>query len=279
MWRVPRAYFSTRLLDKGHTPSTLKVYVAVIAANYSPEAGRTIGRNQLVVKFLRGARRLNPPCPKTVPTWDLSIAMTLKTTLLLALASVKRVGDLQALSVCAFYLEFGSSDCKAVLQPHSGYVPKVLTAPFRAQGISLLSLPTPDGEQGPPVRAMRVYFERSKFFRQSAQLFVCFGGSSKEKKTIPDSRGYRPGIYLSGRTVLYRCEGPLHERKGLLLGMVKQNLYWGDLCGRRVFVTVDLYQILQFGCPCPAGTGAICLVLLFSLRADKAHDKHIPDTL
>ncbi len=106
--------------------------------------------------------------------------MTLKTTLLLALASVKRVGDLQALSVCAFYLEFGSSDCKAVLQPHSGYVPKVLTAPFRAHSISLLALPMPDGEQGPPVRAMRVYFERSKFFRQSAQLFVCFGSSSKE---------------------------------------------------------------------------------------------------
>ncbi len=67
--------FLQELLDKGHTPSMLKVYVAAIAANHSLEAGRTIGRNDLVIKFLRGARRLNPPRPKTMPTWDLSIVL------------------------------------------------------------------------------------------------------------------------------------------------------------------------------------------------------------
>ncbi|KAF4115202.1 hypothetical protein G5714_002691 [Onychostoma macrolepis] len=40
--------FLQELLDKGHTPSTLKIYVAAIAANHSLEAGRTIGRNALV---------------------------------------------------------------------------------------------------------------------------------------------------------------------------------------------------------------------------------------
>ncbi len=64
------------------------------------------------------ALRLNPPHSKTVPTWDLSIVlkalkvppfkllqkagvrvMALKFTLLLALASVKQVSNLQALSV------------------------------------------------------------------------------------------------------------------------------------------------------------------------------------
>ncbi len=49
--------FLQELLDKGHTPSMLKVYVAAIAANHSLEAGRTIGRNDLVIKFLRGALR------------------------------------------------------------------------------------------------------------------------------------------------------------------------------------------------------------------------------
>ncbi len=43
-------------------------------------------------------------------------------------------------------------------------------------------------------------------------------------------------------------------------------------------IAVDLYQILQFGRPCTASTGAICLVLLFFLRADKAYDKQTPDT-
>ncbi len=106
--------------------------------------------------------------------------MSLKTALLLALASVKRVGDLQALSVSASCLEFWPNDYKVVLQPRCGYVPKVLSMPFRAQVISLLALPVADGEQGPnflcPVRALRVYVEHSRLFRQSEQLFVCFGG-------------------------------------------------------------------------------------------------------
>ncbi|XP_016424125.1 adhesion G protein-coupled receptor E1-like [Sinocyclocheilus rhinocerous] len=71
------------------------------------------------------------------------------TALLLALASVKRVGDLQAL----------------------------------AQILTLLALPAADGEQGLnpfcPVRALRAYIERSGLFRQSEQLFVCFGGRCK----------------------------------------------------------------------------------------------------
>ncbi len=56
--------FLQELLDKGRTPSTLKVYVVVIAANHCLEAGR-IARNDLVIQFLRGTRWLNPLRPKT----------------------------------------------------------------------------------------------------------------------------------------------------------------------------------------------------------------------
>lgn len=79
-------------------------------------------------------------------------------------------------------LEFGPNDCKVVLKPRCGYVPKELSTPFRAQVITLLALPMTDSEQGPncaPVRALRVYVEYSDLFRQSEQLFVCFGGCSK----------------------------------------------------------------------------------------------------
>ncbi len=100
--------FQQELLDKGHSPSTLKVYVAAIAASHAPLAGQSVGRNNLVVHFLKGSRRLNPPRPITVPTWDLPTvlralnslpfeplqstdlhSLTLKTALLLDLASVK----------------------------------------------------------------------------------------------------------------------------------------------------------------------------------------------
>ncbi len=55
--------FPQELLDKGRSPSTLKVYVADIAASHAPIAGQLVGRDYLVVCFLKGSRRLNPPHP------------------------------------------------------------------------------------------------------------------------------------------------------------------------------------------------------------------------
>ncbi len=155
-----------------------------------------------VVRFLKGARRLNPPRPLTVPTWDLPTvlralkgppfeplqstnlrSLSLKTALLLALASVKRVGDLQALSISPACLEFGPNDSKVVLKPRHGYVPKVLSTPFRAQVIALSALPPSEEDRELsllcPVRALRIYFERSAPFRHAEQVFVTFGNRAK----------------------------------------------------------------------------------------------------
>ncbi len=100
--------FLQELLDQGHSCATLKVYVAAIAASHAPIAGQSVGRNNLVVRFLKGSRRLNARRPFTIPPWDLSTvlralkgppfeplqsvdlrSLSLKTALLLALASVK----------------------------------------------------------------------------------------------------------------------------------------------------------------------------------------------
>ncbi len=112
--------FLQELLDKGRSPSTFKVYVAAIAASQAPIAGQSVGRNNLVVRFLKGSRGLNPPRPFTIPT-------TTKTALLLALASVKQMGDLQALSVSPTCLQFEPNDSKVILKPRHCYVPKVLS--------------------------------------------------------------------------------------------------------------------------------------------------------
>lgn len=62
-------------------------------------------------------------------------------------------------------------------------MPKVLFTPFRAQVIKISALPSTGYEQTShplcPVWAFREYIERSGQFRQSEQLFVCFGGLSK----------------------------------------------------------------------------------------------------
>ncbi|XDV40814.1 hypothetical protein PO909_009815 [Leuciscus waleckii] len=110
--------FLQELLEEGKSPSTLKVYVSAIAAFRKTMHGQSLGRNDLIIRFLRGARRLNPPRPPLVPVWDLSTVLeamkgdpfeplhsvdlrylSLKTVFLTALASVKRVVDLHALFV------------------------------------------------------------------------------------------------------------------------------------------------------------------------------------
>jgi hypothetical protein len=88
-------------------------------------------------------------------------------------------------------MEFGPNDSKVMLKPRHGYVPKVLSTPFREQIISLSALPGADGENDVnllcPVRALRIYVQRSATFRQSEQLFVSFGGRTKGLATSKPS--------------------------------------------------------------------------------------------
>ncbi|XDV25396.1 hypothetical protein PO909_029318 [Leuciscus waleckii] len=194
--------FLQELLDAGRSPSTLKVYVAAIAAFADSARGRALGRNEFIIRFLNPLRRMNPPRPPSVPIWDLSLVLealkvypfepldtvdlkylTFKTVFLIALSSVKRVGDLHALSVNAACLEFGPNDSIVILKPRHVYVPKVMGTPFRAQVISLSALPASGSEVDSnllcPVRALRNYITRSAAFRRSEQLFVSFGGRTK----------------------------------------------------------------------------------------------------
>ncbi len=201
--------FLQELLEKVRSLSTLKVYVA---ASHTPIDSQSVGRNNLVVRFLKGSMRLNPPCPVTVPTLDLPTVLRalksppfeplqsvdlhplmLKTALLLALASVKCMGDLQVLSGSPSCLKFGPNDSKIVLKPRHGYIPKVLSTPFRAQVITLSAHPPSELGQGLnllcPVRALRIYIEHSAPFRQ-LETALCMlwqphqGVSSQKAKTV-----------------------------------------------------------------------------------------------
>ncbi|KAL0181298.1 hypothetical protein M9458_023704, partial [Cirrhinus mrigala] len=114
-----QAHFST-----GLSHSTLKVYVAAISAYHAPLGGLSVGKDPLVVRFLRGYD-LPSPCgtwlPPFKPIEEISVRfLTIKTALLLALTSLKRVGDLQALSVAPSYLEFAPGMTKAFLYPKAG---------------------------------------------------------------------------------------------------------------------------------------------------------------
>ncbi len=191
-------------LEHRLSPSTLKVYVAAITAHHDAVDGRSLGKHDLIVRFLRGARRLNPPKSPLMPSWDLSIVLaglqrgpfepldsvelkflSAKTALLTALTSIKRVGDLQAFSVSEECLVFGPAYSHVVLRPRPVYMPKVPTKPFRDQVVNLQALPSEEADPALallcPVRALRIYVDRTRSFRSSEQLFVCHGGQQKGK--------------------------------------------------------------------------------------------------
>ncbi len=99
-------------------------------------------------------------------------------TLLLALSSLKRVGDLQALSVSEICMDFVPDLVKVTLRLRPGYVPKVLSAPFRSQVVTLHSFHPPPFTSGEderlhmlrPVRALKIYVDRTNFWRKCCHI-------------------------------------------------------------------------------------------------------------
>ncbi len=107
----PVLEFLQERLTAGATATTLRVYVAAIAARRELDE-IPLGRHRMVSAFMRGVRRLRLARPMAVPSWDLSVVLeglvtapfeplesaserilTFKVVLLLALTSLKRVGD------------------------------------------------------------------------------------------------------------------------------------------------------------------------------------------
>ncbi len=108
----PVLEFLEEKLVAGAAATTLRVYIAAIAAQRELDE-IPLGRRRMTSAFMHGVRWLRPV---RVPSWDLSVVLeglmaalfeplesapewilTLKVILLLALMSLKRVGDLQAL--------------------------------------------------------------------------------------------------------------------------------------------------------------------------------------
>ncbi len=80
---------------------------------------------------------------------------------------------------------FGPAYSHVVSRPRPGYVPKVPTTPFRDQVVNLQILPSEEADPALallcPVRALRIYVDRTRSFRSSEQLFVCHRGQQKGK--------------------------------------------------------------------------------------------------
>ncbi len=177
----------------------------MIAANHDPVDGKLVGKHDWVI------RRLNPLRPPSIPSWDLSLVLRalqqgqfepckqlnishkMKTLLLLALTSIKRVGDLHAFSVDDSCLKFGPPDSQIILRPH-----------LCAQG-SHFSLRGPSGELASaapgggrpspsfacPVQALTRYVDRTRSLRTLYQLLSVT--EAGRKGMLSPSRGWPTG--------------------------------------------------------------------------------------
>ncbi|XP_063079934.1 uncharacterized protein LOC134469834 [Engraulis encrasicolus] len=194
------------LLDKGKAFSTIKVYLAAISACHVGFDGASVGKHPLVSRFMKGVRRLRPPTKQTFPSWDLSVVLdelseppfepmeniafkqlSLKTVLLLALVSAKRVGELRALSVHPSCLQVSEEGKRALLSPNPSFVPKVIEASYRCSSLDLNAFhPPPFSSREEerwhrlcPVHALRIYVDRTKAFRKTDQLFVSWSAARR----------------------------------------------------------------------------------------------------
>ena len=193
-------------LDNGQAFSTLRGYLAAISACHVGFGNDTVGAHPLVRRFMKGARRLRPVVRSAVPLWDLNVVLdalslapfeplasvdlkflSLKTTMLLALTTAKRVSDLHALSVAPECLCFAEGDARVTIKPNPAFMPKNFLAgcnpvdlmafhppPFasrEAQSLNLLC----------PVRALRLYVDRTAADRSSSQLFVSWDPRARGK--------------------------------------------------------------------------------------------------
>ncbi len=99
------------------------------------------------------------------------------------MSSLKRVADLQALSISPSCMGFAPGLVKVLLWPRPDCVPTVASNPFHFQQVVLEAFSHADAGSGNmglcPVRALRTYVDRTAQWRGSDQLFVCFGGKSK----------------------------------------------------------------------------------------------------
>lgn len=165
-----------------------------------PMGGVSIGRHTLVSRFMQGSRRLRPFRP-----WDLAIIQEclagypfeplVSVSVLVALSSLKKIEDLQNLSVSPSCMDFPPGLDKVLLRPRPGYIPKFGLTPFGFQQVVFEAFPPADSGTGSdvrplslyPVRKLKIYVDHTVQWRRSDQMFVSFGGKNK-KAAVTEQR-------------------------------------------------------------------------------------------
>lgn len=208
-FQAPVALILTYLqefLGRGLGLSSVKVNLAAISAYHFGVDGGTVGEHPLVRRFMKGVLRLRPVVRSLVPAWDLTVVLnaltkapfepletvdlkflTLKTTLLVALTTAKRSSDIHALSVNESCMRFSGNGSRVTIKPNPSFLPKTFPAGRDPLELAAFHPPPFSSDEDRrlhslcPVRALRLYKDRTAPFRQGDQLFVSWASQLKWK--------------------------------------------------------------------------------------------------
>ena len=185
---------------KNLQPNTIAGYRSAIADALG-SSGEVISKSRDLNRLLSSFERDRPRASKSIPSWDLSLVLlaltkepfepldkaqlkwlTFKTVFLLALASGKRRSEIHAWTKSSIF--FNSDDSKVTVSPSPAFIAKNQLASEGPSVIKPVVIPalttilTSDLTEDIslcPVRALKIYLDRTKELRQNKSLiFVSF---------------------------------------------------------------------------------------------------------
>ena len=200
--------FLQSCLDLGAGYSTLGTHRSAVSL-LSPVGGDKIGENRLIVRFMRGVGKLNPPKPRYKETWDPSLVLAYLTTLepidsislehlslklimLLALATGQRQQTLHAIDIRNIQQAPGGIQIK---------VEKLLKTSKPGSIQPCIFLPRFESQMSLCVaRTLEEYLKRTLPFRNENknQLFLGYTGSHEPISTQTMSRWLKAVMTSSG---------------------------------------------------------------------------------
>ena len=192
--------------------STITTHVSALSQCLPLTEGTTIGNHHLITAWLRGYKHQRPPRRRLAPPWDLAIVLaalreapyeplekaplrelTFKAIFLLAITSVRRVSELQALCAVPPYTTVNPRSI--ILRVNPPFCPKTSTEVALRGTVELKQFPwsirtdfDEELHKNCPVRALSLYLKRTKPFRLNDQLMVGYGenrhGKAVSKRTL-----------------------------------------------------------------------------------------------
>ena len=239
--------------EAGWCDSTVRSYASAISFYRGKIDGKTVFTHDLMAEYLSGIKKVVVRALPQDEQWDVALVLralqdapfepmqtaeikfvSAKVAVLLALTTAARVSELTALTITGITF---SGDYKVIINQDPAFAPKHVATLYRRTPVVLRAyFPEPQGELETrrhllcPVRAVRLYMQRTSDSRRTQQLLVTYGGRTPGSALSSQrlSHWLRDGIAAAYQTVGKRA--PMlkaHSTRGMATSIaVKANVDW-----------------------------------------------------